>query len=209
MSARLIMITEETSLHEYEEKFTRSVKEQNDLVKRQVKFSNDLVLPRGLILEVIGEVGSGKTARAESWMSKDPENRRVVDLDREEAERLTAQGYDVVLNLFPEKIESDVRPMPLRSFEQQQHDEYWGTRERNPLLEKISIDSESLTLYDAYKLSEIKGVILGKPVRMGYLYGTWGFDIDNETVASGTVPYILTHEKAMTLIKSLINIYFS
>lgn len=209
MSARLIMITEETSLHEYEEKFTRSIKEQNDLVKRQVKFSNDLVLPRGLILEVVGESRSGKTDRAESWMSKDPENRRVVDLDREEAERLAAQGYDVVLNLIPEKIESDVRPVPLRNREQQQHDEYWGTRERNPLLEKISIDLESLTLHNTCMFSQITGVILGKPVIIAYRYGSWGFGIDHDTVASGTVPGNLTDEKAMTLVKFLIHLHFS
>jgi hypothetical protein len=42
---------------------------------------------------------TGKTTRARAWEAESPDTRRVVEGDRREAERLAAEGYDVMLNL--------------------------------------------------------------------------------------------------------------
>lgn len=74
-----------------------------DLVWRQEKFQPARFVPRGEIIEQIGPPLSGKTVRANAWMAEDPENRRVVDGDRKEAQHLADQGYDVTLNLLSEE----------------------------------------------------------------------------------------------------------
>lgn len=70
------------------------------MVTRQVKNEKPIKVPAGKVFEQIGPSGSGKTTRANIWMAKDPDNRRVVDGDRDEAQRLANQGYSVVLNLL-------------------------------------------------------------------------------------------------------------
>lgn len=72
-----------------------------DIVTRQVKYELPLEIPRGEITEQVGPAQTGKTERANMWMAEDPENRRVVDGDRKEAQRLADQGYAVILNLLP------------------------------------------------------------------------------------------------------------
>lgn len=73
-----------------------------DMVWRQRKGEAPLEIPRGEILVQEGPPRSGKTVRANAWMDKDPENRRVVDgVDKndKEAKRLANEGYSVVLNI--------------------------------------------------------------------------------------------------------------
>ena len=72
-----------------------------DLVTREVKYELPRKIPRGQITEQVGPARTGKTERANAWMADDPENRRVVDGDRKEAQRLADQGYAVILNLLP------------------------------------------------------------------------------------------------------------
>lgn len=71
------------------------------MVWRQRKFQPAELVPRGDIIEDIGGPMTGKTTRAGAWEAEDPENRRVVDGDRKEANRLADQGYDVYLTLLP------------------------------------------------------------------------------------------------------------
>lgn len=72
-----------------------------DMVTRYVKNEPPLKVPRGKVFEQVGPAMSGKTVRANAWMEKDPGNRRVVDGDKKEAQRLANQGFAVVLNLLP------------------------------------------------------------------------------------------------------------
>ena len=58
------------------------------MVTRQVKNERPIKVPAGQVFEQIGPSASGKTTRANAWMAKDPDNRRVVDGDRDEAQRL-------------------------------------------------------------------------------------------------------------------------
>ena len=78
----------------------RSLPADQDLVTRQVKNEPPLKVPRGKIVEQVGPAMSGKTLRANAWMAEDPGNRRVVDGDRDEVQRLANEGYSVVLNLL-------------------------------------------------------------------------------------------------------------
>lgn len=68
---------------------------------RQEKFKAPRTVPVGNVTIQQSPPRTGKTIRAEAWKAKDPENRRVVDGDRKEADRLAAEGYDVMLNLLP------------------------------------------------------------------------------------------------------------
>lgn len=71
------------------------------LLKVPVKFGPDRDVIRGGIYIQESAPRTGKTQRANSWKSKRPENRRIVDGDPDEAERLANLGHDVVLNIVP------------------------------------------------------------------------------------------------------------
>lgn len=73
----------------------------NEMTTRYRKFEPPLDVPRGAVLIQQSPPRTGKTVRANAWMAKDPDYRRVVDGDRKEAERLANNGYSVVLNLLP------------------------------------------------------------------------------------------------------------
>lgn len=70
-------------------------------IKVPVKFGPDKDVIRGSVHIQQSAPRTGKTKRAESWLGVDPENRRIVDGNRKEAERLANQGFDVILNLLP------------------------------------------------------------------------------------------------------------
>lgn len=68
---------------------------------RPVKFGNTLELPMGKLITQEGPPATGKSTRGRAWVAEAPENRRLVEGDRKEAEILINQGYDVMLNLLP------------------------------------------------------------------------------------------------------------
>lgn len=74
----------------------------DDRVIRERLWQEPIAVPKGTLIIQAGPPRSGKTARAKRWWEFDPHERRIIDGDRAEADRLINQGYDVVLNAMKE-----------------------------------------------------------------------------------------------------------